>query len=161
MIHIGIDPDIEKPGVAIIKDGKYTAVHSLTMPVLFDLIAECKGEECVTFYVEDVRTDTATYYRNKSTARNKQAVQDTISQRVGMVKGAAMTICHVIKHYGCKLVMVKPKSRAHKDAKHEADYFKRVTGWQGRTNQDSRDAAMLIFQFLKQDRKTMTTTKGE
>lgn len=161
MIQIGIDPDIEKPGVAIIEDGKYTAVTSMTMPDLFDLIASHRGKTAVVFHVEDVNTDSATYYRDKSTARNKQAVQNTISQRVGMVKGAAMTICHVIEHYDCRLMMVKPKSRAHKTAKHEADYFKRITGWQGRTNQDSRDAAMLIFQFLKQDRKAMTTQRGE
>lgn len=159
MIHIGIDPDIEKPGVAIIKDGQYTAVSSLTMPDLFDLIAECKGESCVTFYVEDVNTDSATYYRHRPSAVSKQSVQNKISQHVGMCMGAAKTICHVIEHYGCNLVMVKPKARAHKTAKHEADYFQRITGWQGRTNQDSRDAAMLIFQFMKQDRKTMT--KGE
>lgn len=161
MIQIGIDPDIEKPGVAIIEDGKYAAVTSMTMPELFDLIASHRGNANVVFHVEDVNTDSATYYRHRPGAISKQNVQNKISQHVGMCKAAAKTICHVIEHYDCRLIMVKPKSRAHKTAKHEADYFKRITGWQGRTNQDSRDAAMLIFQFLKQDRKTMTTPKGE
>lgn len=153
-IQIGIDPDIEKPGLAIIERGQLVSVRSIKIPDLFDLIAQHSARPDVVFFVEDVNADSATYYRHRPGAENAQAVQNKISQHVGMCKGAAIMICAVINHYKCQLVMIKPKARAFKAAKNEAELFAKLTGWTGRTNQDSRDAAMLIFSFLEKDKKT-------
>ena len=149
MIHIGIDPDVEKSGLAVIEAGQFVRVCSVPNPELFALIESYRGRTDVMFHLEDVNVDSATYYRARPGAVSKQAVQNKISQHVGMCKGAAKVIADVIDFYDGQVTMVKPLRGTLKKAKHEADLFKRLTGWEGRTNQDSRDAAMLILRFME------------
>lgn len=148
MIHIGIDPDMRKPGVAIIQDGVYTSIQSITNVELFALIEKHRGLASVMWHVEDVNAVSPTYYRARHGAVSKQAVQDNISQKVGMVKALGTVIIDVLEYYACNYELVKPLRGSFKKAKHEAELFKKLTGWEGRTNQDSRDAAMLIFRFM-------------
>ena len=148
MIHIGIDPDMRKPGVAIIQNGVYTSIQSMTNVELFALIEKHRGLASVMWHVEDVNAVSATYFRPRHGAVSKQAVQDNISQKVGMVKALGTVIIDVLDYYACNYELVKPLRGPLKKAKHEAELFKQLTGWEGRTNQDSRDAAMLIFRFM-------------
>jgi hypothetical protein len=45
--------------------------------------------------------------------------------------------------HGIALRSIKPAAGA---TKWDAEHFRRVTGWQGRTNEHARDAALLVFQ---------------
>jgi hypothetical protein len=64
-----------------------------------------------------------------------------IREGVGAVKARCADIEEACKILGIPCRMVKPTAGA---SKWTADYFKEVTGWQGRTNEHGRDAAILV-----------------
>lgn len=73
-----------------------------------------------------------------------------IKQRVGRAKGAGSVSrdCQIweefLTFHGIAFELVAPKNNKTKlDAKTFANY----TGWKGKTNEHSRDAGMLVFQF--------------
>lgn len=45
---------------------------------------------------------------------------------------------------GIPFELVAPKNNK---TKVSADYFKKLTGWEGRTNEHERDCAMLVFGY--------------
>ena len=49
-------------------------------------------------------------------------------------------LAEMAKECGLAVVLVKPTR-----TKLKAEDFNRITGWQGRTNQEQRDAGMLIW----------------
>lgn len=63
-----------------------------------------------------------------------------------MGAGAVKVLCSIIetelKKAGIEYEAVAPKNNR---TKLSAEQFKKITGWQGRTNEHSRDAAMLVF----------------
>jgi len=65
-------------------------------------------------------------------------------QGVGMVKRDCNIWEEFLTDKGFEFQMVPPKNNA---TKLDADRFKVITGYQGRTNEHKRDAAMLVFGF--------------
>jgi len=63
-------------------------------------------------------------------------------QGVGSIKRDCKIWQEFCEYYKFKFEMVKPVKG---QTKWTADYFKKVTGWTGRTNEHGRDAAVLIF----------------
>lgn len=145
IIHIGIDPDLRKSGIAIIEKGLYTKIFCMTAPELFAFIAEVKDREDVLFTLEDVNHTKPTFKRKDV---KSQAVQNNVSQKVGMVKGVATVIQTVLDFHECQYELVKPLKGELKRAKDNVKHFARLTGWVARTNADSRDAAMLIYKYM-------------
>ncbi len=137
---IGIDPDLDKNGVAITHDGKIIALEALMFPVLLELAEQYKATS--TFILEDVEFDKPTYIRPGTNA----AMMRKISQNVGQVKGTARQLFNCLEYMGCKVKKVKPLAGSVKrKAKKDAKYFNQVFGWTGPTNEDKRDAAMLAL----------------
>jgi len=65
---------------------------------------------------------------------------------VGQVKGTARQLLNYLEYMGCKVEKVRPlRGPVKAKAKRDGDYFNKLTGWQGRTNEDKRDAALLVF----------------
>jgi len=88
-----------------------------------------------TFAVEDVNAINTIYARNR---KGNQAVQSRIAQNVGMVKAAGTILVDYIEHHGGKVVLVPPGIGKH--TKKNAKLFAQLTGYTGRTNEDTRDA---------------------
>jgi len=65
-------------------------------------------------------------------------------QGVGMVKRDCNIWEEFLTDKGFEFQMVPPK---HNATKLDADRFRLITGYQGRTNEHKRDAAMLVFGF--------------
>jgi hypothetical protein len=63
-------------------------------------------------------------------------------QGAGSIKRDAKIWEDFLTDLGVEFEMVAPKNNK---TKLNADIFKRMTGWQGKTNEHSRDAAMLVF----------------
>lgn len=138
---VGIDPDLVKSGVAITRAGGLVHMDALSFPELLEFVRELLPEQPVVI-VEEVEADKTTYHRPGTNARQ----HGRIAQNVGQVKGVKRVLVECLKSMGVDVVLVKPlrgpvKNRAKKDA----DYFNKVTGWKGRTNEDKRDAAMLAL----------------
>jgi hypothetical protein len=63
-------------------------------------------------------------------------------QGAGSIKRDAVIWEDFLTDHKIPFEMIAPKNNK---TKTDADYFKRITGWQARTNNHARDAAMLCF----------------
>lgn len=134
---VGIDPDSKKSGVAIWRqhDRRY-ALNNLAFFELFDYLKEKK--QSIRLVVIEAG------WLNKSTWHGAHGKGAAISARIGKNVGAnheaarkIVELCEYIKiHYE----LVRPHS-----GKLSASQFAKVTGIQDRTNQETRDAFMLVF----------------
>lgn len=135
MKYIGIDPG-KKTGFAVWdRDAKYLAeVSTLSITMAMDkvrMMADILGCENIRLFIED--------------ARKRKWYGRTGRERL---KGAG-SICRdstiwedFCKELGVQYVMVAPRCNT---TKLNAQQFKAITGWQGRTSNHARDAACLVF----------------
>ena len=130
---IGIDPDLEKSGVAVL--GQSLELKNLTFPETIELFRNHQDE------IKKVVIE-AGWLNKKSNFRfgHSKTAGEKIAKNVGENHATGKLLAEMAKSCGLAVVLVKP-SRSKVDSKE----FNRITGWQGRTNQEQRDAAMLIF----------------
>jgi hypothetical protein len=84
---------------------------------------------------EDARNHRISFGRNAKRGR-------AVLQGVGSIKRDCGLWEEFLMGEGIPFVTVKPRRRA---TKKDADLFKRITGWPGRTNEHGRDAAMFVY----------------
>lgn len=133
---IGIDPDVDKSGVAFI-NGTQLTLDNLTFFQLFDLLKFYKEkEEKPTVYIECGAL-------NKSNWHSKASKSDKWNSNIGADLGrnfeTANKIVEMCEYLNLPHVKIKPTQ-----SKITSDYFKKLTGAKFRTNQEQRDAYMLI-----------------
>lgn len=139
MINIGIDPDVDKSGFSIINGTEYKLQ---TLP-FFDIFKRFKeltllhGKENITIYIE-------CGFLNKSNWHKKAAQSANVNAKIGERTGAnfevAKKLCEMCEYLGFKYIQVRPNR-----SKIDAATFKALTKITKRTNQEERDAFMLIF----------------
>lgn len=139
---VGIDPDLVKSGVAVVKDGVLTDLKNLNFSELRGFI---KAHPQAVFVLEDVEINKPVFDRKVNAQANLR-----IAQNVGMVKGVARLIAEYLTEQDCLFTMMRPLTGHAKHAKKNADYFRLLTGWEGRSNEDNRDAAMLAIHGVLQ-----------
>lgn len=138
---IGIDPDLTKSGVAVAEGGNLSQLLALSFPELLEF---AKQQESAVFVIEDVEHDKTTYHRASTNTRQHAR----IAQNVGQVKGVVRVLIECLESMGREVIKIKPLSGPVKyRAKREADYFNQITGWQGRTNADMRDAGLIALAY--------------
>ena len=131
---IGIDTGVNT-GVAVWKDGELLAVESMTITQAMRFIQDFDNKRgIVKLYIEDARKWIGFHGKTKATQARLQGA--------GSVKRDAKIWEDWCKENGYEVVFVKPMG---KGLKKSADEFKRITGWQGRTNEHARDAAMIVY----------------
>jgi hypothetical protein len=136
-ILIGIDPDVEKSGFARI-EGNQLKLDNLSF---FDLYEELK------FYKE-LEVKPVVYvecgFLNKSNFHKKAGMSAALNAKIGERTGAnfetAKKIVEMCEYLKMPYVKIQPKA-----SKITNDYFKKITGIDTRTNQEQRDAMMLIW----------------
>lgn len=142
MIVVGIDPDIRKSGVALAIDGKLAELHSLPFVEVLPYIMSIGLPGSLLVKIENPGAVSAMWsQRNKMSLAAKMSV----AQDVGRVMAVAELLQQVIENAGHQVKMVKPLHGPVKRAKDDAEYFNRLTGWAGRSNQDKRDAALIAL----------------
>lgn len=146
---IGIDPDAQKSGIAIYKDGVLVELHLWSFSQLVAHMMVNAGASYITYVLEDVEAIGTTWIRKKTTS----AVMRKIAQNVGQVKQTARLIQEMGAYYGADIKMIKPLKRLAKTTKGRVAEFKRATEWAGRSNDDNRDAAMLALEYIRRERK--------
>lgn len=132
---VGIDPDVEASGVAFwdVPEKKLVSVGNLSF---WELIEKLESvSEGVSLVVE------AGWLIKKSQWRggHNKGVSEKIAKNVGRNHQIGLLIVEYCKRRGIPCSIVKPRGKL------KADVFKNITKWPNRTNQDSRDAAMLVF----------------
>lgn len=134
---IGIDPDVEKSGVAF-KNGNDYTLENLEYFELFEFLKFYKErEEKPIVYVEKGAM-------NKSNWHSKNDKSHKWNSSIGAALGrnfeAANIIIKMCKYLNLEVVEVKPTRK-----KIDSETFKSITGFTKRTNQEVRDAFMLIY----------------
>lgn len=130
---IGIDTGVST-GIAVWQDGKLQSVESMTITKAMRYILACHSHKYTKLYIEDARQWIGFNGKTKST--------DARLQGAGSVKRDAKIWEDWCKEHDYEVVFVKPMG---KGLKKSAEDFKRITKWEGRTNEHSRDAAMIVF----------------
>lgn len=136
-IRIGIDPDIDKSGYCLIESAPFGKKNIVKLETLsfWDLIQAI--ENAYHDYDDLLVCIEAGHLNKKSNyhfAENK-----LVASRIGKNVGENHTVGRLIHQY-CEKAdipykLIKPESK-----KWDADLFKKITGYDNRTNQEQRDA---------------------
>jgi len=149
---IGIDPDVEKSGVALLdcEAREFTQVEALTFPDVVDRFAELAAMKAdgkdVVVVIED--SDLSTNWH--MSPRDSKAVAAAKGRSVGLCNATARHLKECAENFGLEVVPMKPlrkcwKGRDGKITHEEAAYFMR--GLPKQTNQEGRDAALLAWAY--------------
>lgn len=129
---IGIDPGINC-GVAVSENGKLTHVTSMRLYELFEFMDSLNHSE-IKVYIENPNT-----WR----PHGKNAFIDT--NRLQGAGGVKQTYKHIVEYLINKKINHVPTSISGTLKKLKSPTFVSYTGWEKKTNEHGRDAAMIIF----------------
>ena len=134
MIYIGIDPG-KNTGFAKSYDGKLFEVKTYSIVQALESVAHSarwakSNDKRLVVYIEDAR-------QRKWVTGGREKLQG-----VGSVKRDCGIWEEFCLHHEINFVLVAPKDNK---TKLNAEQFMRYTGWEHRTSEHGRDAAMLIF----------------
>lgn len=141
MLIVGIDPDTKKHGVAVVKDGIIQQLHTLANRSLIELLTDLARQHQLRIKLEDINAFKPVIHR-PGQSRNQMM---KIAQNIGAVKYAAELLVHELAASGFYVEMVLPLQGARSGKRYNADAFNRLTGWNGKSNADNRDAAMIAL----------------
>ena len=134
---IGIDPDTDKSGIAFI-NGAHLELNNLNFFELFDYLkAQQLAFPDLVVYVECGFLNSSNWHKS---AGKSAAFNAKIGERTGANFETAKKIVEMCEYLKIPHQKIKPTR-----TKSTNEYFKAATGYQGRTNQEQRDAFFLIF----------------
>ena len=136
---IGIDPDSKAHGVAIYEDGDLVGLETWTT---IEAHHEILNWHVDLWVIEDVNKKNFIYARNNKAG----AVGQTIARKVGMVQQAATELERWLKHYNENYILIAPQKGNWAKNKKQ---FEQVTGWEKRSNEDTRSAAFFGYLGVK------------
>lgn len=136
---LGLDPDSKAHGVAEYWDGKLVNLRSMPLMDLQDLLNDIRPRDQLEVHIEDVCAVSAAFNaRDRKTNIN---VKLKMAQHIGMCKQSQIEVERLCEKLGVKVV----KHKISKLWKKDKAQFERVTGWKGRSNEDTRSAAYFGF----------------
>lgn len=144
-VIIGIDPDSKGHGVAIYKDGKLKELQNMTLAQIVVYTLPNIPNDTV-FHIEDVSSNSYVHRQRTDRARNTNVAQK-MAWGVGKCAQSEIELRRVLEVMGFEYVMHK-RGSVWKKAKSKKQ-FELVTGWTGRSNEDTRSAAYFGWLGLK------------
>lgn len=135
-ILVGIDPDVDKNGVGINHNGKPTLLN-LRFFDLFDKLKALKSEGIpLLVVVEGGWLNKGNWHKVKN---GSSSVNAEIGKRTGSNHETGKKIVEMLEYLDITHVVTKPTK-----SKYKATTFRMMTGIKTRTNQEQRDAYLLI-----------------
>lgn len=143
---IGIDPDSKKHGMALYAFGELVRLESMRLVDVMQMIeADFNREEMnlIEVHIEDVNRVSAAFgARDKK--RDNIHIRLKMAQHIGQCKQAQLEVERLFEFY--QIPVFKHKlSKKWKNAQSGKAEFERLTGWSGRSNEDTRSAAYFGF----------------
>lgn len=135
-IIIGIDPDLDKSGVAI-KWLDALSLNNLTFVELKELIE--REQPVIKKVVVEAGWLNQKSNFHKHPKQSKEA-GERIAKNVGENHAVGKLIVQLIESMGIPVQQLKPTR-----SKLSSKDFNRITGWSKQSNQEQRDAAMLVW----------------
>lgn len=136
-VTVGIDPGTHT-GVAIYRAGRLVELQTIEPHQLVEVIETVMPARVV---FEDSRLISPTWKRGVS-----NAAQLKIARDVGQIDAWCRLIVATCERLQIPAHGISPKA---KGAKLSAAQFAVLTGWEGRSNEHSRDAACVAWQFRR------------
>lgn len=136
-IVIGIDPGINT-GIAIFIDGRLTKLETIHPA---EVAAYIQAAHPARVVFEDSRLQSHVWTNSHS-----RAAAAKMSRNVGEVDAWCRLIAHACGKLGIPAHGISPKG---KGQKMDADSFRELTGWSGRTNTHERDACMVAWRYRR------------
>jgi hypothetical protein len=137
---IGCDPDVDGKGFAVYEDGVLTELNAMSL-IELTLNFQCAISYFplidIELHIEDVNGNKSSSFNHN--AKQSKQVQNKISESVGRCKQMQLEVEKIAEHFDIKIVRY-PVSSQWKNASGKKE-FERVTGWKGRSNEDTRSAA--------------------
>lgn len=150
-VTVGIDPDADRLGVAVYYGSELVVCATATIvEIVTELLPAWIAWGHVKFSIEDVMANNFCYQIKFPQGIRPQArkkIEQDRMRKVGRCQQAQLELMRWLDHHGIPYVLHKPQKGNW--AKDKAT-FERVTGWAGRSNEDSRAAAFFGFLALPQ-----------
>lgn len=151
-VIIGIDPDVEKNGVAYLEcESKILEISALSFPDLLDYLRYV--QRCAETTQKHLVVVVEAGYMNKGNwhlnPKDTKAAAAAKGNHAGRNHETARKIVEMCKHWQMEVKEVKPLEKCWKgkDRKITHEELARFTGVMGRTNQEGRDAALLAWVY--------------
>ena len=146
VVVIGVDPDSEAHGVAIFRHGE---LEDLKVMPLMDLLMLAKFEardsiDRCKVSIENVMINKFIYARNQHSSK---AAQSKIAMSIGRCQQAQVELERALKSIGVPFELHRPTKNNWANNK---PMFEKVTGWNKRSNVDTRSAAYFGFLASKE-----------
>lgn len=150
---IGIDPDVDKSGVAVLnRHTRELTTYRHPFPELLDCLraAQCAAKESGHSLVVVVEAG----WLNRSnwhTAGKSTRISTAIGNATGRNHEVARKIVEMCRHYGIDTIEQKPlrKMWSGPDGKITHAELAAFTQLKGRTNQEERDAALMAWCYAE------------
>lgn len=137
MIKIGVDPDIDRSGLAWFNNSKDFSLHLLSFFELFDYLKE-QPKNDVHIYVEAGWLNKSNWHKKSG---GSAAINATIGNRTGANHEAGRKIVEMCEYIGLNYTLVKPTK-----SKLKVTSFRQLTGYKGKkVTQEVIDACMLVW----------------
>lgn len=143
-IVIGVDPDSERFGVAKYINSELSLINNMKLPDLVGLFLDCmqiNGQ--VIASIENVMVNQFVYARNQHSSKSAQS---KIAMHIGRCQQAQIELMRWLDHYEIPYALHKPQKGNWADNK---ELFEKITGWNGKSNQDNRAAAYFGYLALE------------
>ena len=144
MIYIGIDPDVSDNGIAFWKPdfNDFDYMKNMSFWDVIEELEACNFQKTISNFDFTVVIESG-WLLSKSNWHGKVYQSKSVGERIAKNVGSNHQVGILITEY-CEIKninfrLVKPHGKIN------ADYFKKLTGYKKRTNQDQRDAAMLVY----------------
>lgn len=138
---IGIDPDSDKHGIAIYRNGALSELLNLNTIQLYKHITERekvalrRGE--IEIHMENPKGNSSSSFNHLPSLT--QPAKFKISEKVGRVKQAQHSIEQMAEELGIPVTLYRNSSAWKKGS--DKKLFERATKWTGRSNEETRSAA--------------------
>jgi len=135
-LTIGIDPDSDKHGIAVFHGSELAQLATMRCVdvVSFVTNAIADGHD-VMASCEDVMANQFVYGRNM---RSSKSAQSKVAMHIGRCQQAQVELVRWLEHLEVTVRLYAPTRG---NWANDPAMFQRITGWQGRSNADTRSAA--------------------
>ena len=133
---MGIDPDSKAHGVAIYFDGKLIELDTMVIVDFIETFDTWHSTD-ITVHIEDVCANNAVFMPPGRMDKKREGEAKARGRTLGMCQQSQTELERIFKHYNIKVV----KHKISKMWKKDKAQFEKVTGWTGRSNEDTRSAA--------------------
>lgn len=149
---IGIDPDSGKHGVALYENETLVSLNNFTLLEFRDFLIGFFGDDfsSLEIHIEDNASVDAAYTAEKArlppslSPKKQLKTRLNMAQKIGMCKQSQIELERMFEEL--KITVVKRKqSKRWKATGAEKEAFERITGWKGRSNEDSRSSAFFGY----------------